>query len=301
VPLLIAVLACIAAIVAYAIVRRRVERRIAARLPVGAGGIIRGAEPIELGDDATTAGVLLLHGFGDSPYTMVHVASELHARGYAVHAPLLPGHGRSLREFRASDAEQWIDAGRTALASMRERYERVGIAGLSMGGAIAAILASEQRDVSALVLLAPYLIPHRTVHAAARVAPLLQVVIPCLFGQNPYSIHDPAARAQNISYEASTMRLIAELVRVAERGTAALPAITAPTLYLQSREDNRVTIRAAERCFAMLGAREKRLDWLSGSGHVITVDFGWERVVALTGEWMEAHLKATITAPLEDG
>jgi carboxylesterase len=184
---------------------------------------------------------------------------------------------------------------------MRERYERVGIAGLSMGGAIAAILASEQRDVSALVLLAPYLIPHRTVHAAARVAPLLQVVIPCLFGQNPYSIHDPAARAQNISYEASTMRLIAELVRVAERGTAALPAITAPTLYLQSREDNRVTIRAAERCFAMLGAREKRLDWLSGSGHVITVDFGWERVVALTGEWMEAHLKATITAPLEDG
>jgi len=301
VPLLIAVLACIAAIVAYAIVRRRVERRIAARLPVGAGGIIRGAEPIELGDDATTAGVLLLHGFGDSPYTMVHVASELHARGYAVHAPLLPGHGRSLREFRASDAEQWIDAGRTALASMRERYERVGIAGLSMGGAIAAILASEQRDVSALVLLAPYLIPHRTVHAAARVAPLLQVVIPCLFGQNPYSIHDPAARAQNISYEVSTMRLIAELVRVAERGTAALPAITAPTLYLQSREDNRVTIRAAERCFAMLGAREKRLDWLSGSGHVITVDFGWERVVALTGEWMEAHLKATITAPLEDG
>lgn len=300
-PLLIAVLACIAAIVAYAIVRRRVERRIAARLPVGAGGIIRGAEPIELGDDATTAGVLLLHGFGDSPYTMVHVASELHARGYAVHAPLLPGHGRGFREFRASDAEQWIDAGRTALASMRERYERVGIAGLSMGGAIAAILASEQRDVSALVLLAPYLIPHRTVHAAARVAPLLQVVIPCLFGQNPYSIHDPAARAQNISYEASTMRLIAELVRVAERGTAALPAITAPTLYLQSREDNRVTIRAAERCFAMLGAREKRLDWLSGSGHVITVDFGWERVVALTGEWMEAHLKATITAPLEDG
>lgn len=300
-PLLIALLAAIAAIAAYATVRRRVERRVAARLPVGPGGIVRGAEPIALGDSATTAGVLLLHGFGDSPHTMAHVASELHARGYAVHAPLLPGHGRSLREFRASDAEQWIDAGRTALASMRERYERVGIAGLSMGGAIAAILASEQRDVSALVLLAPYLIPHRTVDAAARVAPLLQTVIPYLFGQNPYSIHDPVARAQNISYEASTLRLIAELVRVAERGMAALPAITAPTLYLQSREDNRVTIRAAERCFAMLGAREKRLEWLSGSGHVITVDFGWERVAALTVAWMEAHLKETITAPLEDG
>ncbi|MGH7633837.1 MAG: alpha/beta hydrolase, partial [Gemmatimonadaceae bacterium] len=177
-PFLITALACIAAITAYATVRRRVERSVAARLPVGPGGIIRGAEPIELSDGAPAAGVLLLHGFGDSPHTMAHLASDLHARGYAVYAPLLPGHGRSLREFRASDAGQWIEAGRTALATMRERHDRVGIAGLSMGGAIAAILAAEQRDVSALVLLAPYLIPHRTVHAAARVAPLLQPFIP---------------------------------------------------------------------------------------------------------------------------
>lgn len=267
---------------------------------MGPGGIVRGAEPIELGDGGPAPGVLLLHGFGDSPHTMAHLARDLHGRGYAVYAPLLPGHGRSLREFRVSNADQWIDAGRAALATLRERHERVGIAGLSMGGAVAAILAAERRDVSALVLLAPYLSPHRTVHAAARMAPLLQPFIPYLFGQNPYSIHDPVVRAQNISYEASTMRLIAELVRVAERGAAALPAITAPTLYLQSREDNRVTIRAAERCFATIGAREKRLDWLSGSGHVITVDFGWERVVALTAEWMEAHVKPTITAPLEE-
>ncbi|HWG53432.1 MAG TPA: alpha/beta fold hydrolase [Gemmatimonadaceae bacterium] len=299
-PFLITALVCVAAIAAYATVRRRVERRVAARLPLGPGGIVRGAEPIELADGAPAGAVLLLHGFGDSPHTMAHLAGDLHARGYAVYAPLLPGHGRSLREFRVSNADQWIDAGRAALATLRERHERVGIAGLSMGGAIGAILAAEQRDVSALVLLAPYLSPHRTVHAAARMAPLLQPFIPYLFGQNPYSIHDPVVRAQNISYEASTMRLIAELVRVAERGAAALPAITAPTLYLQSREDNRVSIRSAERCFAKVGAREKRLDWLSGSGHVITVDFGWERVVALTAEWMEAHVKPTIAAPLEE-
>jgi esterase/lipase len=65
--------------------------------------------------------------------------------------------------------------------------------------------------------------------------------------------------------------------------------VTAPTLIIQSRTDNRIASADTERAFALLGAREKRLEWITGAGHVITVDFGHERVIGSLVAWMEAH------------
>jgi len=70
----------------------------------------------------------------------------------------------------------------------------------------------------------------------------------------------------------------------------ALPRVVAPTLVIQSREDNRIGIEDAERSFAQLGAREKRLEWVTGAAHVITVDYGRERVIELLASWMEGKL-----------
>jgi esterase/lipase len=58
---------------------------------------------------------------------------------------------------------------------------------------------------------------------------------------------------------------------------------------IQSREDNRVTVADGERAFARLGSSDKRLEWMNGAAHVITVDYGRERVFELLGDWMEAH------------
>ena len=68
-----------------------------------------------------------------------------------------------------------------------------------------------------------------------------------------------------------------------------LPAVTVPTLMIQSRDDNRISVADAERTFASLGSREKRLEWIAGAGHVISVDYGHERVFDLTSEWLGAH------------
>jgi len=36
--------------------------------------------------------------------------------------------------------------------------------------------------------------------------------------------------------------------------------------------------------------REKRLEWVTGAAHVITVDYGRERVIELLASWMEGKL-----------
>jgi carboxylesterase len=266
--------------------RGRVERLVSARLPPGPGGIITGAEPLALTAPAAPMGVVLLHGFGDTPQTLASLARVLCASGLDVDVPLLPGHGRTLREFASSNGSEWLAAARAAYAGMRSRHTRVALVGLSLGGALAATVAAEHPELAALVLLAPYIDTPLLYRVLVRAAPAIGVVLPYVGGEGAQSILDPGAREEALAYGATTPQLVRELVHVADGARASLARIRAPTLYVQSREDNRITENVARRAFALLGAPTKKLEMLSGCGHVLTVDFCRERVAALVSEWL---------------
>lgn len=290
IPLVLA--AVLAAVIVWRVAwRSYVERSVRARLPLGSDGVVPGAAPIELYNASPAGAVLLLHGFGDTPQTLASLAMRLHDRGFAVNVPLLPGHGRTLRDFRASNEAQWVAEARRALQELRARDERVGIVGLSMGGALAVLLATESSDVRALALLAPYLEPPRSVRLLGRMSYVAGWLAPYIRGGDPRSIYDPVAHAAALSYRAVTPRAIAELVRLAGRARSRLSRVRQPTLYVQSREDYRIPAPAAERSFEALGAEEKRLEWLTGCGHVITVDYCHEKVEELVVGWMEAKVE----------
>src|SRR3954463_4914054 len=249
--------------------------------------VIKGAETIDLQEEGSP-GVLLLHGFGDTPQTLSLLARKLHKAGYSVLAPLLPGHGRSMRDFSSSTADEWIESARRSLTEMRNAGGAVSIVGLSMGGAIATVLAAEA-NITALVLIAPYLgMPLRLRMAAAthwvwgRVAGEVNA-------RNPRSIHDPIEREKNLAYGAVTGRALSQLWRVVRRARRALPSVMAPTLIIQSREDPRVSTLVAESALEMLGANEKRLVLTEGSGHIITVDYGRERIFSEVISWLGSH------------
>jgi carboxylesterase len=263
-----------------------IARGVALRLPVGPSGIIEGAEPIVRERVGAREAALLLHGFGDTPQTLAYLADGLHEHGWDVHAPLLPGHGRTLRSFAASRAQQWVGAAREALDYLLARYQRVAIVGLSMGGALAAILAAERERVVALALLAPYVELPPRLRRLVRHYQLIHVLTPVLRGNTERSILDPAERARSLGYRAMTPALARELSLVAERARMALPRIQAPTLLVQSREDNRLATAVAERAFAALGAKDKELLWLDGAGHVITVDYGRDKLIDAVATWL---------------
>lgn len=290
-------LTILAAVVAAAAWRswsaRRLEREVAARLPLGDGGVVRGAESIGHGEHASGRAVLLLHGFGDTPHSLRYLAHDLAACGWTVRAPLLPGHGRTLRDFAGAGADAWLKTAREELAALRARHQHVALVGQSMGGALAALLAAEGPAPPALVLLAPYLDASSTVRRVARWHRAVWAMTPYLRGRGERSIHDDAESAVAISYRATSPRLLAELVALADRARRALPSVTAPTLLVQSRADNRVAPEVATRAYDALGAAEKRLEWLEGCGHVVTVDRERERVFALVREWLAAHPAAS--------
>jgi carboxylesterase len=267
---------------------RRAERAYTDRRPPNADGVVPGAEGFTL-EGSTGRALLMLHGFGDTPQTLRYLGGRLHAAGFTVHAPLLPGHGRGLRDFATASAEDYVSSAREELAWLRARTPWVGVIGLSMGGAIAARLAAEADDIRVLALLAPYLTPPRAVALVARTAPFWSVVIPYLEGRaGDASVHDPVARDSSFAYGMFPPRAVRALCATAAAGRRALPSITVPTLVVNSREDNRIPLALAETATARLAGPTER-QWVAGCGHVITVDYCRDVVANLVLDFLARH------------
>ncbi len=306
-------------------IAQRVERTSLQALPRTSDGIIAGAAPVDRRGAARRA-VLILHGFGDTPQTVGYLATHLHDLGYAVRAPLLAGHGRTLREFGQSTAAQWLAAAERELVSLQQEYETVGVVGVSMGGALAVILAARAsrlsagppahhqpraargaapdaslRPPAALVLIAPYLSmrPHARRLAAWHWA--LSPFVRYLPSREEASIRDARERQSNRGFGTVTPRLLNQLRRIVTEADTSLPVVSCPTLVIQSHGDNRIDPAAAVASFERLGSSDKRIEWTEGGGHVITVDVGRERVFELTADWLLARLGAGVPVPGKSG
>lgn len=280
-----------AVVVGRAAYPRLLERRQQRRRVLGPDGLVLGAAPIDL-PRAGAPGVLLLHGGGDTPQALEQLARHLHGRGFAVRAPLLSGHGRDLSALAAATARQWHHDVRREFESMRGQHNQVAIVGLSMGGSLAVKLASEV-PVDALVLLAPYLAMSPFVRGMARTSRAWGWLLPYFSSLGTRSIRDPAAAERALGHGILTPAALRALYDVVNDAARALPRVRAPALVVQSREDNRILPEIAEREFARLGSVEKKFIWTNGAAHVITVDFGHQRVFEMTTNWLEAHLHAS--------
>ena len=276
--------------VVRAIIARRKERAFEAANPRGPDGYIIGAAPLTLRGSRPGA-VLLLHGYNDSPQSMYSVAAALHAHGWSVRVPALPGHARTLPAFAASGSRQWIEAAREELAALRATSEPVAVGGLSMGGAIALLLAAEEPTVRAVVVYAPYLHASLSLRVMRAISWIAALGARYVSGGGGRSVHDPVAGARMIAYRSGTPRLLVQLQYVVQAASAVLPLVNQPVLYLQSREDNRIPVSAAERAFARIGSTDKTLRWTSDNGHVLTVDFGHQELEQVVADWLESRLK----------
>lgn len=252
-------------------------------------GIILGCEPIHV-RGVRPGAVLVLHGYNDSPQSVAPLALALHDAGWTVDVPLLPGHGRTLQVFAQSGADAWTSAARERYHALRAQYDDVAVCGMSMGGALAFILAAENPELKAVVAIAPYLHLSRAMEALLVLAPVASIGARYMSGGGGKSIHDPVAAASVISYKRSTPRLLIELTKLTHAAYDALPAVTQPVLMFHSREDNRIPERSALDAFSRIGSSEKTLDLVSGTGHVLTLDYGHEAMEQRIIAWLEERM-----------
>ncbi|MBS7641750.1 MAG: alpha/beta fold hydrolase [Candidatus Bathyarchaeia archaeon] len=114
-------------------------------------------------------GIVMFHGFTgnkvEAHRLFIHVARRLCDSGFIVLRFDFRGSGDSDGEFEDMTIPGEVSDARRALTLlMRQRYvdkSRVGVLGLSMGGRVAAILASMDRRIGFVVLYSPALGPLR--------------------------------------------------------------------------------------------------------------------------------------------
>jgi carboxylesterase len=288
IPLVVALCAILGGVTWRTRVARRAEHAYATRRPTGTDGIVAGAEGFTLHGTNGRA-LLLVHGSGDTPQTLRYLAKRLNDAGFTVRAPLLPGHGRGLRDFAAATAEDYWHCITEEVESLRGDADWIGLIGLSMGGALVVRAAATYQDARVLVLLAPYLTPPRSVTLVGAAWGLFAAAIPYLGGRGgDASVQDPVARQASFAYGIFPPRAVHALIDTAAAGRALLPTIQIPTLVVSSREDNRIPPALAEAATATLRAPTER-HWVTGCGHVITVDYCRETVASLVLNFLARH------------
>ena len=287
IPFIVPAAALLAGISNRARASRKVSLEYAGRFHFDANGVADGAQGFRL-EGTNGKALLLLHGSGDTPQSLRYLAERLHSAGFTVVAPLLPGHGRSPYAFSKATSSEYHAEVERVHAHLRETFEWVGLVGLSMGGALATFAASRTPRVPLLVLLAPYFIPPDDIQWVKRLSWAWSWAAPYLRGRGESSVHDVIASGESRAYGSFSAGALSALVSTASDGRRAIPALDLPILVVNSETDNRITRIAAEQALGEFRAPVEA-HWVSGCGHVITVDFCKARVADLVLDFLARH------------
>lgn len=131
--------------------------------------VIRMSSPFELlpKTDAEGAhakykkGILLTHGFLNTPYFMKSLADDFAKQGYLVRVILLPGHGTDYRDLDSVTWQDWLATVRFGYETLVADCDEVYLAGFSIGATLSLMLTLEMfaKDhasaLKKLILLAP--------------------------------------------------------------------------------------------------------------------------------------------------
>jgi alpha-beta hydrolase superfamily lysophospholipase len=108
--------------------------------------------------DATPrGGVLLIHGLGDSPFSLADIGAGLARRGWLVRTLLLPGHGGEPADLLRARARDWrrLVAEQTRILEADAGAGPVFLGGFSTGANLALAVAADDERVAGLLLFSP--------------------------------------------------------------------------------------------------------------------------------------------------
>jgi carboxylesterase len=232
-------------------------------------------------------GVLVLHGLTGNPSSMRSLAERFAAHGYGVELPRLPGHGTAIEDVLTTRWEDWSGAALAAFDALAARSERVAVAGLSMGGALTALVA-ERRRVAACVFINPVVRPQ-----PPEVLALIDEALAgglSVFESGEGSDVKKEGVEEN-AYPGWPLAPLKSLMDNLPAVNAALGTIDAPSLVLTSREDHTVPPENSLELMAALAGPVEHL-WLENSYHVATIDNDQELVEATALSFVERILGA---------
>lgn len=194
---------------------------------------------------------LLFHGFTGGPYELQPLADYLQKQGRACEVPRLRWHGESGNELDRTHWTDWLTSAERTAEAFTKRNAGFDLIGFSMGGLLAAYLAS-RFPVRRLVLLNAaviYVSPGR----------LLQMIKDDWKGGGT----EPLSKVNT-----TPLRATWQFTRLVRHLKPEIAKVTVPTFIAQSERDQVIHPYSARYVYNKLtGYRE--LNWYAKSNHLI--------------------------------
>lgn len=207
---------------------------------------------------------------------MDELSHFLAERGWSILAVRLPGHATTLRDLSRNRWHDWLASIEDGFALLSDTCEGVVTIGLSLGGVLSLLSSSRYPVRGAVAMSTPYAIPpYPKLEILKPILPstrYLSYMIPVFPKPPPLDYRDSNAAREHVAYSAFSMRAVAESYELIERMRESLPKIKVPVLLLHSKEDLGVPPINAERIYSDIGSRDKHLEWIEKSGHVMTLE-----------------------------
>lgn len=212
-------------------------------------------------------GVLVCHGFTGCPQSMRPLADAFAAAGFTVEVPLWPGHGTTIEDMLETRWDDWSSAAEAAYQELCSRSEKVVVAGLSMGGTLAAWLAARHPEIAGAIFI-----------NAAVQAPGDEMVemIKQLGEQGPVfqgignDVADPDVT--EAAYEGTPVEPLLSLIEATKELSTKLGEITCPSLIFTSTQDHVVEPTQSDFLASSVSGPVERVT-LERSFHVATIDY----------------------------
>ena len=249
--------------------------------------------------------IALVHGYGDHGGRHTWFGEDMAARGYAVYAYDLRGHGQSTgTRGQIKRFDDYLDDTAIFLDEVRRRQpgKPVVLLGHSLGGLICARFAEERPcDVRALIFSSPFFSltvqPEPLKLFGAKV---LSAVWPGRDIGNTVMAadlsHDQAVVDAYVTdplvHHVATARWAAETMAAQEAAMAAAPRVTLPLLLLYGKDDEVADPAFAEAFFAQAGSQDKKLIHYEGFYHELFNEVDRAQVFADVATWLAERLPA---------
>ena len=232
---------------------------------------------------AGKTGALLIHGYTASTAEVRLLGQCLHARGYTVAAPLLPGHNTFPADLNRQRWTDWTRAAEQAYQELKTKCDRVFVCGESMGGLLTLYLASAHPEITGIVVYSPAL---RVANhdATMRQARLLHGFV----AQVKKPVREPSAADANWrGYTVNCVPALVQMGNLQNEVRKRLPSIRQPALIVQGRLDQSIDLASGEIILREIGSKQKEIRWFEKSTHCVILDQEWEQAAELTVEFMQ--------------
>ncbi len=236
--------------------------------------------------------IILIHGFTGNPYNFYFMKIFFEDEGYEVWTPLLLGHD-SEEMFNKYIAIEWYeDIKKRIYKKINEtNYDKIILAGLSMGGAFAIRLTIEINKFDALVLL-----------ATPKSLKLKNKLLLGILGYNLLSKIKPQLRKKdsdiskelqrkiNKNFDFISIRSVFGLSYFLKENKKFISQIKIPTIVIHSKKDHTIPFKQGKYIYNKISSKSKKWLLLRKSYHILPLDVEKDYVFSKINDFLNKIL-----------